>query len=207
MPYQLFPNNEIGQRLFEVVNENAKEQINFVQFARFIILMLEGSQEQKIQFIFKLIAPKDGDTFDKNDLIAFFKLCNGSSSEHLFNVSEADIDDQNSPERDMAMITFDLMGKPYSSPVSRLEFVEFIQQNENNIELFNFLSADARTGRRNVKAQKDLHSLLKNLESLENDVELLANTLFPHKNTISFNVIARISKNFGRIINKKIVND
>ena len=66
----------ITKRLYDKIDSNSSEKIEFLEFMRFFLLILSGTKEQKEEFIFKFIC-KDGNSFfSLTDLVDFYSLLN-----------------------------------------------------------------------------------------------------------------------------------
>lgn len=168
--------------------------------------MLEGSKQDKTAFIFKLIAFKNKPFFEFEDLVSFFKVVGNKEDPVFFASATMDLND--TAEREMASIIFEMMEKPANSKISQKEFIEFLMKDENHVELFNFLNSNPAKDRRNVKTQRNIYELQKNLDSLEDEINLLTELLLPQDQDVNnLKYFRRVSKTFGNALNNKLARD
>lgn len=202
---QLYPNQNVVKRLFQVVDKDSQDEISFPEFAGFVFLMLDGSKKAKTLFLFRLIAYKDRSVFELEDLVSFFRMSNNLEGD-VFTRSYL-ADEAETVESEMAYVVFDLMNKAYNSKISSEEFSEFLMGNENYVELFNFLNTNRSKKHKNAKIQRNLNILMRNIDRAENEMQALSEALFPNDPyTNNINRLRRISKSFGLVLKDRVVD-
>ena len=188
---QLFPNKKMGHRIYTVA-KSEEEGLDFVGFARFVCLMLGGDRAQKVGFIFKLIVGEGQTSFSLEDLVSFFRVSNDSED------NREETKGQVEPEREMAIITFELMLKRFDERVTSPELQCFLLRDENNVELFNFLSPFDIKKTANFRSGRDFAELLTRLAGVEAEVEGLAESIgATNAIELRHNTLRRLSRNLG----------
>lgn len=124
--------------IFELVDENnSNNKIEFHEFIKFLFLLLKGSQEDRINFIFKFIAGKEKESFSFIDLKNFYaKVNNTFSNEYRQEV-----------ETEMAKTVFQLIKVSQYLEISREVFKGFLRQNPNLMDLFDMMEVNLEKGK------------------------------------------------------------
>lgn len=174
--FHLFPNTKVGDRLFTVVDRDNSGLIDFVEFMKYLFLLLDGSKDEKTTFVFKMIADKKRMEFNKDDLARFYKMVN---SEDARSLSTSDDQLESTEAMEMATMVYDLMVKKEKEDVTLEEFTRFINVDPANVELFNFLSSSLEDSTKEIKTKKNYLQMVKMVEALESDLLDLYDSIFP----------------------------
>ncbi len=174
---KIYTSSEISFRMYLTIDSDRSGNIDFEEFMKYIILLLEGSQEEKSQFIFNFISiRKKSKFFELEDLIEFYCLISKNETP-IESVTRA----KNQKEEEMAKIVFDLMETDYRDKVVLSEFQLFLKKDKEYQNLFNFLSVDAKINRDNLRVKKNYKDLIRTIKLLVGDIVYLEGLIFPRK--------------------------
>ena len=158
--------------MYDQIDTDINNKIEFSEFMEYIILVLNGTQLEKNYFIFKFISGKKKLFFSKKDLIDCYKIVNKHEDGDFDNEEE---------EKEMANIVYYLMNKTNNENVVFEEFVNFLKEDPNSKDLFNFFSLDAEMNRKKIRMKNNYSQLLAELENLNSNIYDLEGLLFPEK--------------------------
>lgn len=167
--FSLFPNRKVANRMFDVVDKDQSSQIDFIEFMKYIFLLLDGSKEEKANFIFKMIAFKDKKDFGLNDLIGFYTLVTYDDKMLSSTLSDMNESDREQAD-DMGKVVFDILEIDYKATVSSQRFTNFILKEELAVDLFNFLNGDLESTTKGIKTKQSYFKMIKLLEHLQQDI-------------------------------------
>lgn len=55
--FNLYPNKKVANVMFEVLDKNKDNQIDFEEFVYYLQFLMNGDKDEKIKFIFEMISP------------------------------------------------------------------------------------------------------------------------------------------------------
>ncbi len=166
-----------------------------------MFLLLEGSKKEKNEFLFKFICKKNSKHFELQNLIDFYKMIN--RQEFFDKFSELELFEE---EEDMAKIVFDMIGVEYNSKISFSQFEKFLEDDPNNVQLFNFLSVDAESHFKKIRVKKNFGNILNMIKNLQADITYLKSIIFPeyqNKKNDFVSSTKKFSLNFQKVLRKK----
>jgi hypothetical protein len=167
----------------------------------YMFLLLEGSKKEKNEFLFKFICKKNSKHFELQNLIDFYKMIN--RQEFFDKFSELELFEE---EEDMAKIVFDMIGVEYNSKISFSQFEKFLEDDPNNVQLFNFLSVDAESHFKKIRVKKNFGNILNMIKNLQADITYLKSIIFPeyqNKKNDFVSSTKKFSLNFQKVLRKK----
>lgn len=173
--FSLYPSRKVADRMFDIVDRDGSSQIDFIEFMKYIFLLLDGSKDEKSNFIFSMIANKGKDAFTFHDLTSFYNIVDAGNELSDGSFSTRDMDEEQSES--MAASVFEIMGKGFYDKIDLAMFTNFIKQNDQAIMLFNFLNADLESTTKHVRIKGSYTQILKMLKNLQGDVNSLKETL------------------------------
>lgn len=173
--FSIYPSRQVADRMFDIVDRDNSSEIDFIEFMRYIFLLLDGSIEDKAQFIFSMLAFKGKSSFDFKDLVAFYRIVDADDELMRGGLSDEDIDQEQSEV--MAASVYDIMDKGTNEKIDLENFTKFVKQNDQAILLFNFLNANLESTTKHVRIKGSYVQFLKMLENIQHDVESLKETL------------------------------
>ena len=115
---------------------NTQNKLEFHEFIIFLFLLLRGTQEEKIDFFFELIAGKVKQAGTFFDLKNFYSKVNNTAS-YIY---------RQEAENEMAKTIFQLMNISEYSKVSKVVFSSFLQKNPNLMDLFDMVEINVEKG-------------------------------------------------------------
>lgn len=205
--FHLFPNEKVGDRIFIVVDRDNSGLIDFVEFMKYLFMLLEGSKDEKMTFVFKMIADEKIMQFNLQDLAKFYKMIN---SEDISNITVSDDNQENCDAIEMATMVYELMGKDNNELVSLDEFMNFINSDPANVELFNFLNNNLEDSTKEIKTKNNYLQMIKVIDDLQIKLFDLYDYLFPGSaekaKEQSKGRKTKFSKAFQSLIMEKIKN-
>lgn len=204
----IFPNDQVAKRMFDIVDFNNLDQIEFTEFMNYIFLLLDGTKEEKAMYIFKMIAQKKTDEFDLQDLIEFYKMIDyrddqNSSIQSL--IEERMEDDYG----DMSKAVFSVMHKKSTECVKFNEFKTKLIEQPEMLDLFNFLNIDLDLSTRSLRVKKTYLDMMNILKRLQQDISLLKNILFDtpidgHHGSYSIGKVDKFNQTIMSLAKQKI---
>lgn len=175
--FNIFPNDQVARRMFDIIDFNNKDQIEFIEFMHYIFLLVDGSKEEKARYIFKMIARKTNEEFDLEDLMGFYKMID--YRDDLNNSMMSFIEEKQEIEyEEMAKAVFIVMNKKTSEQIKFTEFKTKLIEQPEMLDLFNFLNADLDLSSQGLRIKKTYIDMMKILKQLQQDIKLLKNILF-----------------------------
>ena len=175
--FSLYPSRHVADRMFDIVDRDNSSQIDFIEFMKYIFLLLDGSTDEKSQFIFRMVAYKDKEVFGFRELAAFYRIVDADEDATKVVFSNEGEDEEDEQSEIMAASVFDIMGKKFEDKIDLNFFIKFIKENDQAILLFNFLNADLESTTKHVRIKGSYAQLLRLLENLQNDIKSLKETL------------------------------
>ena len=206
--FNIYPNRTVTNRMFDIIDKDSSFQIDFIEFMRFIVLILDGTPENKSNFIFKMIAFREKEVFTFNDLVDFYRIVNIEDDLRSSTIPEADKETDNQSE-EIAQVVFEMMRKRIISTVDIYEFQAFIKNEKSAVEFFNFFNTDLETTTKGIRIKNNFVHMIQTLNRMKIDLENLEKILFPKLNQgmISFSNInkqSRIGQPFYSILKEKM---
>lgn len=175
--FNIFPNEQVARRMFDVVDFQNIDQIEFTVFMHYIFLLVDGSKEEKAFYIFKMITEKNAEEFNLENLVAFYKIIDyrddQNASTQSFVEEKRDVDFE-----DMAKAVFSVMHKKPSEKIRFAEFKTRLLEQPEMLDLFNFLNDDLNFSIKGIRVKKTYIEMMTILKKLQHDIELLKTTLF-----------------------------
>ena len=164
----------MANRIFRIVDDDKNAKISFSEFMKYIFLLLEGTKGKKSKFIFDIIAIKKKSYFEFEDLFSFYKIVNSGNENDFYN-------DDFLEEEDMTRIVFGMMKKNINEKINLEDFQEFIHKDDNHVNLFNFLTGDADSTRKDIRMKRSFLVLINIIEELINDINFLEDIIIKDK--------------------------
>lgn len=209
--FNIYPNQNVADRMFAIVDKDGSSKIDFIEFMRYIVLMLDGTEAEKSGFIFKMIAFQDKEEFTIFDLIEFYKMINVEEDLSRSRLPETTDDETNQAE-EMAQVVFEMMDISVNDRIDENTFIEFIKNEKRSVELFNFFNTDMETTTKNIRTKNSFLNMVQTLKGVKQDLEELENILFPQFNSNlrkkSVNKKkSRFNQTFHSVLKEKIKED
>ena len=183
--------------MFFIADNDHSGLIDFMEFMKYIFLLLEGDKFKKTDFIFKMIS-LEKNVFNHEDLTNFYFIINNDviTSENKKNTES---------EKEMANIAFKMMEKGIDENINFKDFENFIKKDDNHLKLFNFLSGDADSSRKDIRQKRSFLIMLNIFDQLSKDINNLENLLRLEKVNLDdkkdFSVIGRTGKGYSEFEN------
>ena len=203
---KIFPNNKVASRIFRIADDDKNNKISFSEFMKYIFLLLEGTKEKKSKFIFDMICIRKKDFFEFEDLFDFYRIVNYENEENFLNEDFLE-------EEDMTRIVFGMMRKNINEKINLDEFQDFINKDDNHVNLFNFLNGDAESSRKDIRMKRSFLVLINIIESLITDIEFLEDIIYGEKeifkkeNNFERKFSNRFTQAFNDIVKDKLKVD
>ena len=175
--FNMFPNKKIANRMFDLVDRDQSSQIDFIEFMKYIFLLLDGTKEEKADFIFKMITFSDKEEFDIQDLIEFYLMVN--LDDKFDGESHRNIDLEKEQAEEMAKVVFEILGVSTVDTIDKNKFKDFILREELAVDLFNFLNADLESTTKGIKTKRSFLSMINILEKLQEEIYTLEDMFTP----------------------------
>lgn len=136
--WQIKPNREVLKSIFEYFDDNNnKTKLEFHEFIKFLFLLLKGTQEDKISFIFEFIAGKNKSEFSFIDLKVFYTKVNNTVSNMY----------RQEAENEMARTMFQLMNISEYSKVNKEQFSQILQVQPGLLDFFDMVEIKVEKGK------------------------------------------------------------
>ena len=155
--------------MFKIADADHSGLIDFIEFMKYIFLLLEGDKFKKTEFIFKMIALEKS-SFNYQDLTKFYFMVNNDDENAFFG-------ENNESEKEMTNIAFKMMDKKKNQKINFFEFEKFIKKDENHLKLFNFLRGDADSSRKDIRQKRSFLIMMNTFDQLTTDINNLENLL------------------------------
>lgn len=169
----LYPNNKVANRIFEVLDLDHNRCIDFREFINLIFFMLNDNLQEKILFVFKMVS-ENGEGITNQDLRRFYQMVNFDPMNSEIERKQANLESQ-----EMANIIFYEFSKSRDQVISRQDFLDFLQQNKNLLSLFDFLNQDNNDFKTNWRQQKRLSFIHSQVVELQEDILEISHQISP----------------------------
>lgn len=172
--FNLFPNNKVADRMFDIVDKDTSNNINFIEFMKYIFMMVDGTKEEKSSFIFKMIAFKEKSTFNLQDLTHFYAIVN--AEDEISGLKKASSQGESDLANEMAKGVFDILKVDYRLEVNKDKFINFIFSEEYGVDLFNFLNGDMESPTKGIRTKWSYMQMIHMLKHLQEEINKVEGT-------------------------------
>ena len=189
--FNIFPNKKVAERMFMVTDSKKSSEIDFIEFMRYIFLLLDGTKEEKAYYIYRMIAIEEKDYFTFSDLLDFYKLVD--QRENIDSSFVSYFETRNELEfEEMAKTVFEILQKEYDEVITFSEFKMAVMEEPELIDLFNFLNTNIDLNTKGFRMKKKFVKMLKSLNILKQELlileEIVLGEVKPELNASMFSI-------------------